>query len=63
MSTEIVDLDRCTEAERAMVARPPRIVRGTLIVLTALLGSGVVWSATSRVDLVVSAPGRVRPIT
>lgn len=63
MSHEILDLSQCTDAKRAMVARPPRIVRGTLVTLVALLGSGLVWSATSKTEIVVKAPGRVRPIT
>ena len=63
MRTEILDLSQVTDVRQTMAGRPPKIVRGTLLVLVGLLGSGVVWSSVSRVDLVVKAPVRVRPIT
>jgi hypothetical protein len=63
MRDEILDLSQVTDVRRTLAARPPRIVRGTLVVLVALLGTGAVWSATTKTDLVVKAPCRVRPIT
>jgi len=60
---EVMDLARCSELSQVLAARPPRVVHGTLFLLTALLASGVAWSAATKVDLVVQAPVRVRPIT
>jgi multidrug resistance efflux pump len=59
----IVDLADCTEFRQTLLARPPRIVHGTVILLVALLGAGLLWSMLTEADLVVRAPGRVRPVT
>jgi hemolysin D len=58
----IWDLADCTEFRQTLQARPPRIVHGTLILLATLLATALVWSATTKVDLVVRASGRVRPV-
>ena len=57
------DLADCTEFRQTLQARPPRIVHGTLLLLAALLATALVWSAVTQADLVVRAPGRVRPVT
>src|SRR5262245_47920683 len=57
----ILDLAECTEFRQTLLARPPRIVHGTVLLLTALLGTAVAWAALTTADLVVRAPGRVRP--
>jgi RTX toxin transport system membrane fusion protein len=57
---EVTDV---TEFRLALQARPPAIVHGTVIILTALLGAALVWLAATPADLVVRAPGRVRPVT
>ena len=59
----IVDLADCTEFRQTLQARPPRIVHGTLLLLAALLATALGWSAATQADLVVRAPGRVRPVT
>jgi multidrug resistance efflux pump len=57
------DLTECTEFRQTLQARPPRFVHGTAILLAALLATGLCWLALTRADLVVRAPGRVRPRT
>lgn len=64
MRTDLIqDLADCTEFRQTLHARPPAIVHGTLLGLALLLGSALGWMAWTRADLVVRAPGRVRPIT
>ena len=57
---EVTDV---TEFRLTIQARPPGIVHGTVIILTALLGAALMWLAVTPADLVVRAPGRVRPVT
>src|SRR5262245_17962541 len=45
------------------MARPPRILHGTVVLLVLLLGTAGAWAALTRADLVVRAGGRVRPVT
>jgi multidrug efflux pump subunit AcrA (membrane-fusion protein) len=59
----ILDLADCTEFRQALLARPPRIAHGTVILLSLLLGAALLWAALTTADLVVRAPGRVRPVT
>jgi multidrug resistance efflux pump len=58
----VLDLADCTEFRQALAARPPGVVHGTALLLVALLGAALCWSALTRADLVVRAPGRVRPV-
>jgi HlyD family secretion protein len=60
---QILDLADCTEFRQTLLARPPRIVHGTAILLALLLGAALLWSALTTANLVVRAPGRVRPLT
>jgi multidrug efflux pump subunit AcrA (membrane-fusion protein) len=57
----ILDLADCTEFRQCLEARPPRIVHGTVWLLCGLLGAALAWTALTQADLVVRAPGRVRP--
>src|SRR6516165_8418676 len=59
----ILDLTDCTEFRQALLARPPRVVHGTVILLALLLGAALLWSALTRADLVVRGAGRIRPVT
>jgi HlyD family secretion protein len=59
----VPDLDDCTEFRQTLLARPPRVVHGTALLLTALLGAGLAWTALTQADLVVRVQGRVRPVT
>ncbi len=57
----IGDLSRCGEFRQTLESRPPKAVLGTMILLCLLLGTALVWAAFAKADLVVRAPGRVRP--
>jgi multidrug resistance efflux pump len=58
----VLDLAECTEFRQTLQARPPRIVHGTVLLLGTLLGTALAWAALTKADLVVRAPGRVRPV-
>ena len=60
---EIKDLSELRNIRQILAAKPPRVVRGTLLILAALLGAAVTWLAATRVNLVVKSMGRVRPVT
>jgi multidrug resistance efflux pump len=59
----VLDLADCTEFRQALLARPPKIVHGTAGLLVVLLGAAMAWAAATRANLVVRAPGRVRPVS
>src|SRR6516164_5248720 len=59
----VLDLADCTEFRQTLLARPPKIVHGTTGLLVVLLGAALAWAAATRADLVVRAPGRVRPVS
>ena len=59
----VLDLADCTEFRQALLARPPKIVHGTAALLLVLLGATLAWSAATRANLVVRAPGRIRPVS
>jgi multidrug resistance efflux pump len=59
----VLDLSQCGEFRQTLEARPPRIVHATTILVVALLGALLAWSALTRAELVVRAGGRVRPVT
>lgn len=58
----IQNLADCSEFRQTLLARPPRMVHGTAILLIVLLGSALIWGALTNADLVVRAGGRVRPV-
>lgn len=57
----VLDLADCTEFRQVLEARAPKGVHAMAGLLVALLGAGLAWSALAEADLVVRAPGRVRP--
>lgn len=59
----IVDPRDCTQFRQTLLARPPAFVHGTVLLLAALLATALLWAAVVRANLVVRAPGRVRPVT
>jgi HlyD family type I secretion membrane fusion protein len=59
----IAELADCTEFRQTLRARPPRIVHGTAALSATLVVTGLVWAAATDADLVVTAPGVVRPVT
>jgi HlyD family secretion protein len=63
MAAHVRDLSECTELRLSLVARPPRFVHGAVVLLVVLLASVVGWLYLTEANLVVRAPGRVRPVT
>jgi multidrug resistance efflux pump len=61
--SSIVEWADCTEFRQTLLARPPRIVHGTAMLLVGVVGAAVLWAALAQADLVVRARGRVRPVT
>jgi multidrug efflux pump subunit AcrA (membrane-fusion protein) len=59
----VLDLADCTEYRVTLLARPPRVVHGVLILLGTALGAALAWAALTEADLVVRAVGTVRPVT
>ena len=57
------NLADCPELRQAVQARPPRLAHGTAGLVALLLGTALAWSAVTEADLVVRAPGEVRPVT
>ncbi len=56
----ISDITECTEFRQTIVARPPKIIHGTVLLLSLLLICSLGWAAWTRVNLVVLAKGRIR---
>lgn len=61
-STTLLDLSDCTECRQLLMARPPRFIRATMLLLVALGAIAILWAAQTEADLVVRARGRVRPM-
>jgi multidrug resistance efflux pump len=59
----ILKVNDCTEFGLTLRAKPPAIVHGAALLLTALIAGAICWAATTRVSLVVRAPGRVRSVS
>jgi adhesin transport system membrane fusion protein len=59
---EILDLAECTEFRLLVEARPPRVVHATVYLLLSLTIAGLGWSHFTSAELIVRAPGRIRPI-
>jgi HlyD family secretion protein len=62
LHANFIDLSDCSEFRQTLMARPPRIVHGTTLLLIALLAAALAWSALVQANLVVRAQGRVRPV-
>src|SRR5262249_24958714 len=63
LNDRIADLTECAEFRQTLLARPPRVVHGAAALLGALLGAALLWAHLTEADLVVRAPGVVRPVT
>lgn len=59
----IVELTDCSELRQALQVKPPAVVHGAALLLTASLVAAVVWMGVTKVNLVVRAPGRARPVS
>lgn len=53
--------DHSTEGVAILAAEPSRLISGTILLIVALLLSGLVWSFFGRADVIVSAPGILSP--
>jgi hypothetical protein len=59
----IYELKDCSEVAEVLQAKPSRAFRVILATLVILFGSAGGWAHMTKVDLVVRAQGRVRPVT
>jgi multidrug resistance efflux pump len=60
---QLPDLTDCTEFRQTLLARPPALARGVMILLVTLLVTALLWTALTEADLVVRTVGHVRPVT
>lgn len=58
----VYELSDCSEIRQTLQSRPPAIVHATAALLVLLLAAALVWAALVKANLVVKAPGRVRPV-
>jgi HlyD family secretion protein len=61
-NTRFAGLDGCTQFRQTLLARPPRLVHGSVALLGLLLLTALAWSALTEANLVVRLDGRVRPM-
>lgn len=59
----IYELKDCGEAADILLRRPSNALRMVMAALIALLSGAIGWAHVTDVNLVVRAPGRVRPVT
>ncbi len=57
------DLADGTEFRLMLQARPPRVVHWSAWLSLAFLATALAWAGLTKADLVVRAPGRIRPIS
>jgi multidrug resistance efflux pump len=58
---QILDITDCTPMRQTLLARPPKVMHGAVVLMVGLLVAAVTWSLATEADLVVRASGRVRP--
>lgn len=63
MRTNIIKVTDCTLLRQTVESRPPAFVHATALTLSLLVAAAISWAALTRANLVVRAPGRVRPTT
>ncbi len=64
MRTNLIsDLKDCNQFLQTMQTRTPRFIHAVVLLLIGLIGAATAWAASTRVNLVVSAAGRVRPVS
>jgi len=59
---DILDLTECSEFRQLVDARPPRFVHATVYLMLSLTAAAIGWARLTTAELVVRAPGRVRPV-
>lgn len=57
-----IDLGSCGPLRLVLESRPPRWLNAMFVVVTALVAAALAWSWLCKIDVVVAAPGRLRPI-
>lgn len=60
MRDDVIAISECSEFRRTLQARPPRVVHGTAILLSLLVGAAATWASVTEASLVVRGPGVVR---
>lgn len=61
MTEELLNLEKDGEAAEIILGKPPRFVRFSLYLTIALIVTAIMWAYWSKIDIVISAPGVVRP--
>ena len=51
-SKRLYELSDCSEYRQTLLARPPRLVRATVVLLVTLVTAAVLWAARTDADLV-----------
>ncbi|HEY2787385.1 MAG TPA: HlyD family efflux transporter periplasmic adaptor subunit [Fimbriiglobus sp.] len=59
----IRDLKECNQFLQTIQSRTPRFVHLGVLLLVGLIATAVTWAGFTRVNLVVTAAGRVRPVS
>jgi multidrug resistance efflux pump len=63
LTNQIRDLKDCNQFLQTIQSRTPRFVHAAVFLLVGLIVTAGVWAAYTRVNLVVTAAGRVRPVS
>ncbi len=61
-SHHIITLRDCTQYREILETQPPPVAHLGVLLCVVTVVAGLVWAALAPVDLVVRAPGRVRPL-
>lgn len=59
----IRDLRECSQFLQTIQTRTPRFVHAGVLLLAALIAAAVTWASIAKVNLVVAAGGRIRPVS
>jgi membrane fusion protein, hemolysin D len=63
LTNQIRDLKDCNQYLQTIQSRTPRYVHAAVFLLVGLVATAGVWAACTRVNLVVTAGGRIRPVS
>lgn len=61
MSEKLVDLEHGGEAAEMVLGKPPRLLRSSIYIMVGLILTAIVWAYLGTIDIVITAPGVVRP--
>src|SRR3569623_2440770 len=62
LADRVSELSDCSSFRQTSEGRPPAVVHGAAFLSLGLLAAAVCWGGWTRANLVVRAPGRVRPM-